>query len=59
MITMEKESEGISIKIQKWLVKENESPGRIRRNKYALGDLDAKEQRDNKFIKKYLTYAPG
>ena len=32
-------------------MKENKSPGRIRRNKYVRGDLDAKEQRDNELIK--------
>ena len=30
MITKGKESEGTTVKIRKWLMKENESPGRIR-----------------------------
>ena len=40
-------------------MKENESPGRIRRNKYVRGDLDAKEQRDHELIKEHLNEAPG
>ena len=41
------------------MTKENESPGRIRRNKYVRGDLDAKGQGDHELIKEHLNEAPG
>ena len=31
----------------------------FRRTKYARGDLDAQERRDNKLIKEHLNEAPG
>ena len=55
MIIKEKNLERTTIRILKWMMKENESPRRIRRNKYVRGDLDAKEQRDNELIKNTWT----
>ena len=40
-------------------MKENESLGRIRKNKYAWGDLDTKEQDELELIKEHLNEAPG
>ena len=40
-------------------MKENESPGRIRKTKYVRGDIDAEEQRDHELIKEHLNEAPG
>ena len=55
MIIKEKVSEGTTVRIRKWLMKENESP---RRNNMFEGDLDAKEQRDHEMIKEHLNEAP-
>ena len=33
--------------------------GKNQKNKYTRGDLDAKEERDNKLIKEHLNEAPG
>ena len=40
-------------------MKENESPGRIRRTNMLEGDLYAKEQIDHELIKEHLNEAPG
>ena len=33
--------------------------GKNKKNKYAQGDLDAQERRDNELIKEHLTDTPG
>ena len=40
-------------------MKENESPGKIRRTNMLEGDLDAQERGDNKLIKEHLNETPG
>ena len=44
MMTKEKESERTTVGNKKERTKEKESPGRIRRTKYARGDLEARER---------------
>ena len=56
MIIKEKNLEQTTVRIRKWLTKENESPGR---NNMFEGDLDAKEQIDHELIKEHLNEAPG